>query len=168
MNLSSANIKGDFSIKKATNAKIGGMVKAKGKPMELIYFLGWKQNNIGVRIKIYRDSSAKIIAHAFTSYTRRDRMQIRTRKYHGARKPLKPFLKYGRLPYQFLGGSLESGGRNNYRGPIETLRGPRVEDVFIKPEIFEPVTIQAQTLFVQRIDQEVTELFRKLAATGKT
>jgi hypothetical protein len=27
--------------------------------------------------------------------------------------------------------------------------------------------LQAQTVFVKNVDQEVTELFRKLAATGK-
>jgi hypothetical protein len=165
MNLSSANIKGDFSITKATIAKIGGAVKAKGKPMELINFRNWTQTTAGIKIKIYNNVSAKIIAHAFSSYAPRSRMQIRMRGYQGARKPYKPWMSYGNLPWRFTGGALTTGGAgiHNYRGPIKVLTGPRIEDVFIKPQIFDPVTIQAQTVFLQRVDEEVVDLFRRLA-----
>lgn len=168
MNLSSTSIKEDFWTVRATSSKLKGGVLAKGKPMGLIWFLGWKQTSAGIKIKIYKDSGAKVIAHAFTAYTKQSKMQIRQRSYKGVRKPFKPRLSYGSLPWKFEGGKKITPGRAaNYRGPMLILRGPRVEDVFIKPEIYDPVTIQAQTLFVQRIDQEVTELFRKLAAIGK-
>jgi hypothetical protein len=156
LNLPSARIKEDFYIRNATVSKIGGGVYSTGKPVGL-YSFGAVDNMSGVKVRVKKASSAKIINHTFIATTKHakagDVKNVYWREWNKFRTRWNINRRYAKLP-------------DKYRFKIERRTGPRIEDIYAGDSVFEPVTIQAQTLFVQRVDEEVTELFRKIAATG--
>jgi hypothetical protein len=165
LNLTAARIKQDFWILNATLARTGGGVYSKGAPIGLVSYGAQQTGSVksgitkDLKVKVKKASGYKTIKHAFfatTTHTHAGKVvNVYWRKYHGRRSPWNPRKAYNRL-------------QNEYRFPLERLTGPRIQDIYAGNTVFDPVTIQAQTLFVQRVDDEVKELFRKLAATGKT
>ena len=157
VNLPSTRIKQNFRILNATLARIGGGVYSTGKPVGL-YSFGAVDVMSGVKVKVLKISNAKIVKHAFIATTKHakagDVKNVYWRKWNKFRTRWNINIRYAKLP-------------DIYRFPMERKTGPRIEDIYSGDTVFEPVTIQAQTLFVQRVDEEVTELFRKLEATGK-
>lgn len=157
LNLSAARIKQDFRILNATLARTGGGVYATGKPVGLFSF-GAVENMTGVKVKVKRASSPKIIKHSFIATTVHSKAgevkNVYWRQYNGARVRWNINKKYARMP-------------DKYRFKIERKEGPRIEDIYASTIVFEPVTIQAQTIFLENVGQGVTEVLRKLAATGK-
>jgi hypothetical protein len=164
LNLTSARIKQDFWILNATLARTGGGVYSKGGPIGLVSY-GAKQTSSlksgmtsDLKVKVKKASSYKTIKHAFFATTTHSNagkvVNVYWRKFKGPRSQWNPRRAYNKLP-------------SEYRFPLERLTGPRIEDIYSSDIVFEPVTIQAQTIFVKNIDAEVTELFRKLDAIGK-
>ncbi|MFH0995796.1 MAG: hypothetical protein V1844_09910 [Pseudomonadota bacterium] len=165
LNLTSARIKQDFSILNATLARTGGGVYSKGDPIGLVSY-GAKQTGsiksgttADLKVKVKKAGSYKTIKHAFFASTKHKNagevMNVYWREYHGTRFPWNPRKAYNRMP-------------DKYRYKLGRLSGPRIQDIYAGNTVFDPVTVQAQTIFVSNVDQEVKELFRKLAATGKT
>jgi len=156
LNLSSTRIKQNFRILNATLARIGGGVYSTGSPIGL-YSFGAVANMSGVKVRVKKASSADIIKHTFIATTKHKKAgevkNVYWRMWNQYRTRWDINKRYGKLPDQ-------------YRFKLERRTGPRIEDIYAGDLVFEPVTIQAQTLFVQRVDEEVTELFRKLAAVG--
>ena len=157
VNLPSTRIKQNFRILNATLARIGGGVYSTGKPIGL-YSFGAVAVMSGVKVRVKKASNADIVKHAFIATTKHakagDVKNVYWRQWNRYRKRWNINIRYAQLP-------------DSYRFKIERKTGPRIEDIYAGDTVFAPVTIQAQTLFVQRVDEEVTELFRKLEATGK-
>jgi hypothetical protein len=153
LNLSAARIKKDFWIKNATIARIGGGVYAAGAPVGLVSF-GAVENMSGVKVKVKRASGYEIIKHTFIATTKHpkagDVKNVYWRQWNKFRTRWNINMAYGRLPIE-------------YRLKVERRSGPRIEDIYASLPVFEPVTVQAQTVFLKRVDEEITELFRRIA-----
>ena len=164
LNLTSARIKQDFWILNATLARTGGGVYSKGAPIGLVSYAAQQTGSIksgttmDLKVKVKKTGGYKTIKHAFFAATTHSKagkvVNVYWREYHGARSPWNPRKAYHRMP-------------NMYRFPLQRLTGPRIQDIYAGDSVFEPITVQAQKVFVSNVDSEVTELFRKLAATGK-
>lgn len=148
LNLKAARIDEDLTIDKATSGNISGKVRAKGEPIGLINFAG-SQLKAGVKVKVLRAGSQKLIKHAFRS-TKSGKEHLFWRKWTGTRKPVKTNFKYGRLPKKF-------------RLPMERLSGPRIEDILAKPEIIDPIQDEAGDLLANNLDAAVVEILRRAA-----
>lgn len=165
LNLSSSRIKQDFRILKATLARTGGGVYSTGAPIGLVSYGAQQTGNLksgttgDLKVKVKKTGGFKTIKHAFFGTTTHRKagkvVNVYWREYHGQRFPWNPRKAYNRMP-------------DRYRFKLQRLTGPRIQDIYSGDSVFDPITIQAQTIFVSNVDQEVTELFRKLAATGKT
>jgi hypothetical protein len=162
LNLTAARIKQDFWILNATLARTGGGVYSKGAPIGLVsYGARWTGNiktgaTSNVSVKVKRAGGYKTIKHAFAATTIHSKagavVNIFWRSYKGGRA-WNPRMAYNKLP-------------RSYRYPIERLDGPRIQDIYASDKVFEPVRIQAQTIFLTNVDEGITEVFRKLGATG--
>ena len=153
MNLKAARIKEDFTVQKANYSKISGAVSAKGKPVGLIQF-GARDLHKGVSVQVLRSNPRTLLKHAFIARrgtkdhvfwrTGRDKVAA-ARKFSVGRKSTAAWPKFG----------------DRYRMPLERLTGPRIEDIFAKPKVFDPVSIQAGHVFLQNVDAKLTEILRR-------
>ena len=125
INLKAARIKKDFSTHKATVKAIKGSVLAEGGPVGLASFVGTKQVKQGVSVKIYRDSNRFYLRHAFIGNVKGSN-HVFERVDYGGGGPYRSGFPYAKLPHQ-------------YRYPLNRKTGPRIEDVYVKPEIMNPV-----------------------------
>jgi hypothetical protein len=48
-----------------------------------------------------------------------------------------------------------------YRFILERLTGPRIEDIFAQAQVLDPVTIQANTLFLSNVASKIDEILRR-------
>jgi len=154
LNLKAARIKQDFSIKKANFSDISGSLKATGKPVGLINF-GANQTQKGVSVKVLRSSSRQVVKHAYIASrgskahvywraTPRDSLP-QAKRYMPGRKHAIAWAKMAPI----------------YRRPVERLTGPRIEDIFAQPKVLDPVTIQAQHIYLQNVDDKIDEILRR-------
>ncbi len=154
LNLTAARIKQDFWIDRASLAKQGGGVYAKGAPIGLVSY-GAKQtgslrtHNTGdMQVKIKRAGGWKTLKHAFFAITKGGILNVYWREYAGTRSAWNPIKAYNRMPSQF-------------RFPLVRLTGPRIEDIYGADRVFDPVTLQAQTIFASRVEDEMNDLLRR-------
>jgi hypothetical protein len=153
LNLTAARIKEDFYQDKANYSKIAGGVIAKGEPVGLIQF-GANQTLKGVSVKVLRANPRTLLKHAFIA--------ARGTKEH-------VFWRQNRMPGT---GKWPVGVKTSvrwdavapkYRIPLERLTGPRIEDIYAQPKVFDPVTIQANHVYLQNVEEKVKEIIRRYA-----
>jgi hypothetical protein len=48
-----------------------------------------------------------------------------------------------------------------YRLHLERLTGPRIEDIFATPKVLDPVTIQAQHVYLLNVENKIDEILRR-------
>lgn len=148
LNLKASRIKEDMTLQKANYSKMSGALICTGEPVGLIQF-GASQVQKGVTVKVLRSSPRSLLKHAYIGTGRNSATKhVFWRQYDGPRKPVMPNKKYGILPKE-------------YRLPLERKTGPRIEDIFAKNKVMEPVTIQANTLFLSNVDTKITEVIRR-------
>jgi len=154
LNLKAARISKDLSTRKATFGSLSGAVVAKGKPVGLVSF-GATQNKKGVRVKVKRSGGTKLLKHAFIAKGLRGQNpgdgtnnHAFWREYKGTRKALNPNINYWALP-------------NNYRLPVKTLYGPRIEDIFASDKVLKPIETQAAYIFPLNIDKGIADILRR-------
>lgn len=151
INLKSSRIKQDFSIKKANYGDISGSLKATGEPVGLINF-GANQTQKGVSVKVLKSSSRSLIKHAYIA-ARGSKEHVYWRKN---RMP-----GTGKWP---VGKKTNINWRNvapKFKLPVERLTGPRIEDIFAKSEVLDPVTIQAQHVYLLNVETKIDEIIRR-------
>jgi hypothetical protein len=151
INLKSSRIKQDFSIKKANFGDISGSLKATGEPVGLINF-GANQTQKGVSVKVLKSSSRSLIKHAYIA-ARGSKEHVYWRKN---RMP-----GTGKWP---VGKKTNINWRNvapKFKLPVERLTGPRIEDIFAKSEVLDPVTIQAQHVYLLNVETKIDEIIRR-------
>jgi len=151
INLKSSRIKKDFSIKKANFGDISGSLKATGEPVGLINFKA-NQTQKGVSVKVLKSSSRTMIKHAYIA--------ARGSKQH-------VYWRKNRMPGT---GKWPTGKKTNvhwsavapqYRRPVERLTGPRIEDIFAKPKVLDPVSIQAQHVYLIYVENKIDDIIRR-------
>lgn len=161
LNLSAKRIDKNITIKKASYAKLSGAVVSKGKPVGLIQFSPI-QKNTGISVKVLRSGTRKIVKHAFiakgkgTSTT--EHMYMRKYNWDGgapgrrfARGRRHPNVGWGKMPEKF-----------SYK--IMRLTGPRIEDIFAKQKVIEPITIQANKLLADTANKEIGKVIERHAS----
>lgn len=151
INLKSSRIKEDFSIKKANYGDISGSLKATGEPVGLINF-GANQTMKGVSVKVLKSSSRTVIKHAYIAARgSKEHVYWRKNRMPGA----------GKWP---VGKKTNVNWRNvapKYKRPVERLTGPRIEDIFGKPGVLDPVSIQAQHVYLINVKNKIDEIIRR-------
>lgn len=146
INLKAARIKADFYQERATWSNIRGALVAIGDPVGLINF-GANQVKAGVSVKVLKAGARSVLKGAFKAY-RGTKEHVYRRQYHKARKPIVPGRKYGRLP-------------DKYRKPVERLTGPRIEDIYARPIIYNSVSAIAADKFAENMAIETATLIRR-------
>lgn len=154
LNLKAARIKQDFTVKKANFGDISGSLKATGKPVGLINF-GANQTQKGVTVKVLRTASRSLVKHAYIA-ARGSKKHVYWRST--PRNTIPSAKRY--LPGKQHAAPWARMGRD-IRRPVERLTGPRIEDIFAKSKVLDPVTIQAQHVYLQNVDAKIDEILRR-------
>jgi hypothetical protein len=151
INLKSSRIKKDFSIKKANYGDISGSLKATGEPVGLINF-GANQTQRGVSVKVLKSSSRALIKHAYIAARgSKEHVYWRKNRMHGT----------GKWPVGKKAVANWSAIAPRFKRPVERLTGPRIEDIFAKSEVLDPVTIQAQHVYLLNVENKIDEVIRR-------
>lgn len=158
LNLKASRIKEDFTLIKASYSKPSGSFVAKGEPIGLVQF-GANQTQKGVSVKVKRSGSRSLLKHAYIAKGKGD-----TTKQH-------VWWRKGRTsapaPKRFAIGkkvTLPGGDRalpKKYRIPLERKTGPRIEDILDDNHIFDPLTIQANHVFLQNVEKQIDDVLRR-------
>lgn len=151
LNLPAARIKKDMSIRKAypNSIELGGSFDVRSTPPGLINF-GAVQTLTGVKYKVWRKKGASFLPGAFIGTGKNNNTHVFIRHYRLKNKP-KPYRNisnyYAKLP-------------KNYRLKIKAQYGPSVASVFMGDRVFNPVSIQAQKVFENNVDVELSAALR--------
>ena len=165
INLKASRIKEDFTIDKANYSKLSGSLKATGKPVGLIQF-GAKQTAKGVTVKVKRSSGRSLLKHAFIAKGKGKSIS----SVDGSVKQHVFWRAKARNtmpdPRRFPRGKIAPTGPwrsmpDKYRRPLERLTGPRIEDILAKPKVLDPVTIQAQHVYMKNVESKIDEILRR-------
>ena len=155
LNLKAARIKEDFTVKKASYSDPSGVLRATGEPVGLINF-GASQTQKGVTVKVKRSGSRSLLKHAFISTGNKSSKEHVFWRAGQDRQP---------VPKKFPAGKISKAAwpkfGNEYRFSPERLTGPRIEDIFAQAEVLDPVTIQANTLFLSNVESKIDEILRR-------
>jgi len=149
--LKAGRIKQDFSIKKANFEDISGSLKATGEPVGLVQF-GAKSVRKGVSVKVLRASSRKLVKHAYIA-SRGSKAHVYWRKNRVSGTGKWPVGQKTTAPWHMI--------PPRYRVPVERLTGPRIEDIFSSPRVLDPVSIQAQHVYLQNVDDKISDILRR-------
>lgn len=138
LNLTATRIKKDFEysyLSKKTDLRAG--VVAKGQPVGLINF-GATARKGGYSVKVLRSGSRKFLKHSFKAkFTKTTRAGTDYETEHLVWR-----INYGpvRKPEVTAFGYFASLPRQHFKkAPLDRLEGPRIEDAFARPNIYDPV-----------------------------
>lgn len=133
--LTAKRIKGDFTQEKASFKNLKGALIAKGEPVGLINFQA-RPVKTGVSHKVKRASTRSTTKSAFIQSARGGKHVFRrVRKSSGTGL-------VGRLP-------------------VSRLTGPRIEDIYAKPHIYDAVSKIAADKFAENVSKETKDLLRR-------
>lgn len=152
LNLKASRIEEDLTLDKANYTNMSGRLTATGEPVGLMQF-GARTVNQGVSVQVLKSNPRSTIRHAFIARGKNSSTEhVFWRK---TRMPGSRFTtgKPVRVPWQQFG--------TIYRLPLERLTGPRIEDIFAQPKVLDPVTIQANHLFLANVDTQISEVIRR-------
>jgi hypothetical protein len=152
INLPAARIKQDFTLDKANYSKLSGGLIAEGEPVGLINF-GANQTLKGVSVKVLRSSPRELLKHAYIA-AKGTKSHVYWRAYDGPRNPAMATKQkfFGQLPE-----------KHYMKIPVHRLTGPRIEDIFANPKVFDPVAIQAQHVYLQNVEAKIKEIIYRYA-----
>lgn len=147
--LTATAIRASFKINKAKFRDPSGVVSCSGTFIRLKEFNA-RPTLKGVTVKILTSSTRALVAHAFFAKLGAEE-QVYWRRYKGPRKAWVRSRKYGQLPF-------------DYRFPMKSLYGPRIQDYLGDPLIFETLTRMAGERLSKNMEHEVEYL---LALAGR-
>jgi hypothetical protein len=156
LNLTQARIKKNFYTRGTDGSDISGMFVSKGDPVNLASFSGFRTgNNTGFSVKIKRSGAWHHFKHGFvwTRVTKSGDVAVTAfqRAWTGARTS-----SSNKLPWKkFYPGNKPAHERRK----VETLRGPRIEDILGKPEILSGVEALATDRLHQNILDQLDRIF---------
>jgi len=121
--LTKTDIRSSFRISKASFADPGGVVSTQGTWIRLFKF-GARPVSSGVSVKVWTERPRATIEHAFIGKLKQGQSeeQVYMRKWRGARTGSKPRVAWAKMPIE-------------YRFPVKSLYGPRIQDYFDDPNI---------------------------------
>ncbi len=157
INLKAGRIKKNLTVQKANYSKINGALISKGEPIGLINF-GATHVLKGVTVKVLRAESRSLLKHAYIATGRGSTVQhVFWRKNQNKMPAAKKFPvgKKSSAPWPKFG--------DKYRMPTVRLTGPRIEDIFAKQKVLEPVMILANHLFLSNVDTKISDILRRQA-----
>ncbi len=170
LNLKASRIKEDFTIIKADYSNPSGAIVATGEPVGLINF-GASQTKKGVTVKVKRSGSRSLLKHAFIAKGRgASKAKDGTTKEHvwwreGQDQQDPPKLhmqgKISKAAWPRFGIQYHPKFSEEYRFPLSRRTGPRIEDILSKNYVLDPVTIQANHLFLSNVDKKIDEVLRR-------
>lgn len=147
LNLKAARIKADFRQEKATWSRTRGALVAEGEPVGLINY-GANEVKAGVSVKVKKTEARSLIKGAYIA-SRGTKKHVYRRQYHkGPKKAPVPGRKYGAMPIK-------------YRLPTERKTGPRIEDIYAKPAIYDAVSALAAVKFAENVATETETVLRR-------
>ena len=154
VNLKAARIKEDLIDDKANYAKLYGGLYAKDADENRIGLIqyGARQTMKGVTVQILRAKPPFLIPHAFIA-ARGVKEHVFWRKKRTPDTNRWPTGKKINVRWDAIG--------KEYRRPLSLRRGPSVAYWFGKPDVFEPVSIQAQHVYVINVDNKIKEIIRR-------
>ena len=148
LNLPAKKVKANFSLIKATWAKVSGAFLTRGKPIGLISFVGTKElARGGVSVKVKKSKPRIALRHAFIADAKGVANVWERQKYGSG--TFKPNFPYAKLP-------------RKYRFPIRRMTGPRVEDELSKPTVLNPVVAHADARMTYHLNHELDYELSKL------
>lgn len=160
INLTHSRILKTFSIKRATAGYLTARLDSRGRPVGLASYIGTRQVQKGVSVKVLTGGKRSILKHAFLATTRHAKKTGETtevtnvfwRKYEGPRvyRPTWRNVDYPSMPHKF-------------RFPLARLAGPRIQDIYAKPTVSERVMAKADALVSKHLEHETQYLLQSLA-----
>jgi hypothetical protein len=155
-NLKAARIKEDFLVDKANYAKLYGGLYAKDADENRIGLIqyGARQTMKGVTVQILKSKPRFLIPHAFIA-KRGTKEHVFWRKKRTPDKNKWPSGKKINVRWDSINPDI--------RRPLSRRRGPSVAYWFGKPDVFEPVSIQAQHVYLLNVDAKIKEIIYRYA-----
>lgn len=160
LNLSQTRVKQDMWPVKATWSKMEGAVYARGRPVNLASFSGFRLLKEGFVVRTHKSKSTTKFKHGF--------VWVRPTKAGGTAK-----TAFQRLRYQSPASTWRfSPATRGFIGKlsaedreVETLTGPRIEDEYAKPKVLKAVQTLGDKRFQDnlksQIDLELQRFARK-------
>lgn len=158
LSLTQKRIKKDIKIEKASKTTLAGKVTSEGRPVNLYQFKA-KQKKKGVSVKVLKSGGRKTIPGAFIFIGRgksgkgtqqlvgwRDKTS-RNAQYIGTKKK-DPDVRYGALP-------------RKYRKPVESLYGPRIQDITGKDSVIRVIEEKAGDRMQKELSHQTERLLDK-------
>ena len=155
LNLKKKRIRQDITIGKASKFRMRAWIKSKGKPVNLEAF-GSRQTKKGVSVQVLKANPRYLVRHAWIGLgANANKILLRREKteenapYYGTKRP-NPNLVYSALPEEF-------------RYPLESLTGPRVQDITDNPEVIGAVQKEASETISEELKRQTDLFLRKYA-----
>jgi hypothetical protein len=151
LNLTQTRIKKNFYTRNATGSDITGLFRSKGDPVNLASFTGSRMTTRGLSVKVKRSGTRATLKHGFlwtrTTKAGEEASTAFQRAWSGARTSAS-----NRLPWK---GFYPGTNPAHERRTVETLRGPRIEDILGKPGILSGVEASAADRLSQNINDQL-------------
>ena len=159
--LTQKRIKKDITIHKEASG-LAGRFESSGRPVNLAQF-GAKQRKKGVSVKVLKTGPRQTIKGAFVFFGRAGRQGGQNRlvgwrdkggpggQYIGTKR-FDPTMEYGALP-------------DKYRLPIESLYGPRIQDITARPDVIRKIEDNAGVRLINELDHQVEYLLERHRGT---
>lgn len=155
LNLTKTRIKKDFKQYKAGPSNLKGSIVATGKPINLASFSGTTQTTKGIGVRIFRGGTRHTLKHAFIWERSTKSGSTAKTAFWRAEVMGRPYVKT--RPYAYLA---KTGVIK--RLPIETLTGPRIEDIYARPTVIDNVLIFGGNRYAENVQYYLDYEFSKL------
>lgn len=162
LNLTKARINENFRIERAITGEVSGAFKSIGKPINLASFRGaiqsdWSgEGDKGLYVKVLRAGREVLLRHGFIwERTSKSGDLARTafqRAYRGPRTSASRLLPWKKM---------YPGKPAHERREVETLQGPRIEDILAKPEVIGPIERSGADSLTENINNELERILSK-------
>ena len=154
--LKAARIKQDLSIKKANFSDISGSLSSLDASKNRVGLIQYAANPVatGVSVQVQRSSPRTVLRHAFIARGKNSATEHvfwRKNRVSGSGKwPMgkKTTVNWANIP-------------KHYRIPLTRRVGPSVAYWFSKPDVFDPVSTQAQHVYLQHVTDSIDDILRR-------
>jgi hypothetical protein len=125
LNLTKTRIRSDFTKRRAYRGRLRGTLKAEGFPVGLASFTGTRQLVSGlVSVKVKRTGTRHRLRHAWMAQARGSGPEHVWERVN--------YVGSGRRALWWL------NPNSRFRYPLDRKKGPRVEDFYAAPQVYEP------------------------------
>ena len=146
LNLTQTRIKKNFYTRNATGSDITGLFRSKGDPVNLASFTGSRMTTRGLSVKVKRSGTRATLKHGFlwtrTTKAGEEASTAFQRAWKGPRTSASTAL-----PWKLM--------NQKYRRPVETLTGPRIEDILGKPDVIQYLQAAAGERLSKNINDQL-------------